>query len=190
MFRKVCMATAICLMICGASYAGGKARNPVVLMETSLGKITIELFPDKAPVSANNFLLYVKDGFYSGTLFHRVIPGFMIQGGGFTEKMQQKATRPPVRNDAANGLKNQRGTIAMARTADPDSASAQFFINLVDNPNLDRPKPDGWGYAVFGRVIKGMDTVDKIAMVKTGMRNGFQDVPSTPVVIRSVTVVK
>lgn len=191
MLRKALAVMAIGLLACGtAGAAGGTARNPVVLMDTSLGGITLELFPNKAPASVRNFLTYVRDGFYPGTVFHRVIPGFMIQGGGLTDSMQQKATKPPVRNEAANGLKNRRGTVAMARTAAPDSATSQFFINLVDNPNLDRPLPDGWGYAVFGRVIKGMDTVDKIAMVKTGMRNGYQDVPSTPVVIRSVTVVK
>ncbi len=191
MLKKVLTALAIGILACGtACAASGTAGNPVVQVDTSLGKITIELYPDKAPVSVGNFLQYAKNGFYSGTVFHRVIPGFMIQGGGFTEKMQQKATRAPVRNEAANGLKNQRGTIALARTANPDSATSQFFINLVDNPNLDRPMPDGFGYAVFGRVIKGMDTVDRIGSVRTAFRNGLQDVPQTPVIIKSVNISK
>lgn len=191
MLKKVFMIMAIALLACGTAHAGnGNARNPVVIVDTSLGEVTIELYPDKAPLSVKNFLHYVKVGFYSGTIFHRVIPGFMIQGGGFTEKMQQKATNPPVKNEAANRLKNQRGTIAMARTANPDSATSQFFINLEDNPNLNRPMPDGFGYAVFGRVIRGMDTVDRIASVRTGVRNGFQDVPRTPVIIKSVSISK
>jgi peptidyl-prolyl cis-trans isomerase A (cyclophilin A) len=132
----------------------------------------------------------VKDDFYSGTAFHRVIPGFMIQGGGFTAALQLKSTKAPIRNEADNGLKNDRGTIAMARTANPDSASSQFFINVVNNDGLNRPMPDGHGYAVFGKVIAGMDVVDKIAAVKTGMKMGFQDVPQTPVVIKSISVVK
>ncbi|MEA5115698.1 MAG: peptidylprolyl isomerase [Geobacteraceae bacterium] len=191
MLKKVFMAMAIGILACGtACAASGKARNPVVLVDTSLGKITIELYQDKAPVSVNNFLQYARNGFYSGTVFHRVIPGFMIQGGGFSEKLQQKETRAPIKNEASNGLKNQRGTIALARTANPDSATSQFFINLVDNPNLNRPMPDGSGYAVFGRVIKGMDTVDRIASVRTGVRNGFQDVPQAPVIIKSVSILK
>jgi peptidyl-prolyl cis-trans isomerase A (cyclophilin A) len=164
------------------------ANNPRVAMETSLGKIIMELFPKEAPETVKNFLLYVKNGFYEGTIFHRVIPGFMIQGGGFSPEMDPKATQPPIKNEAANGLKNDRGTVAMARTADPDSATAQFFINLVNNDRLNRPLPDGHGYAVFGKVVEGMEVVDQIAKVKTGVRMVFRDVPITPVVIKSVQV--
>jgi peptidyl-prolyl cis-trans isomerase A (cyclophilin A) len=162
------------------------AKNPRVVMETSMGKMTLELFPKEAPETVRNFLEYVKNGFYDGTIFHRVIPGFMIQGGGFSGEMEQKATRPPIKNEAANGLKNDRGTVAMARTADPHSATGQFFINLVNNDRLNRPLPDGHGYAVFGKVVEGMEVVDQIANVKTGMQMGFRDVPVTPVVIKSV----
>jgi peptidyl-prolyl cis-trans isomerase A (cyclophilin A) len=137
-----------------------------------------------------NFLEYVKSGFYNGTIFHRVIPGFMVQGGGFTVDMQEKQTKAPIKNEAGNGLKNNRGTIAMARTNNPDSATAQFFINVVNNDGLNRPLPDGFGYAVFGKVVSGMDVVDKIAKVKTVMRMGFRDVPEEPVVIKSVTLLK
>lgn len=170
--------------------AAAAAKNPTILMETSLGKVTIELFQKDAPISVKNFLTYVKDGFYTDTIFHRVIPGFMIQGGGFAAGMKEKPTRAPIRNEAASGLKNDRGAIAMARTANPDSASAQFFINLVDNRGLNRPMPDGHGYAVFGRVIEGMEVVDRIAAVKTGTVGPFQNVPLKPVVINSVKVVK
>jgi peptidyl-prolyl cis-trans isomerase A (cyclophilin A) len=165
-------------------------KNPVVLMETSLGNVKIELNQQKAPVSVKNFLEYVNSGFYNGTIFHRVIGTFMIQGGGFTPDMQPKATKAPIKNEADNGLKNDRGTIAMARTSNPESATAQFFINVVDNAMLNRPKPDGFGYAVFGKVIEGMDVVDKIKAVKTGITKGFRDVPETPVVIKSIKVVK
>jgi peptidyl-prolyl cis-trans isomerase A (cyclophilin A) len=191
MLKKIIMAIAV-LLVSGsiASGADGKVKNPVVLMETSLGAVKIELFPAKAPITVKNFLDYVKDGFYTGTTFHRVIPGFMIQGGGFTSDLQLKPTKRPIKNEADNGLKNDRGTIAMARTANPDSATSQFFINVVNNDGLNRPMPDGYGYAVFGKVIGGMDVVDKIAGVKTGMRMGFQDVPQTAVMIKSITVVK
>ena len=133
---------------------------------------------------------YVKKGFYSDTTFHRVIPGFMIQGGGFTAEMKVKSTDQPIRNEAANGLKNDRGTLAMARTANPDSATSQFFINVVNNSGLNRPLPDGYGYAVFGKVIEGMNVVDKIAEVKTGTMMGSQDVPLVPVIIKSIKIVK
>ncbi|MFO7640867.1 MAG: peptidylprolyl isomerase [Candidatus Competibacteraceae bacterium] len=167
--------------------------GPQVRMDTSLGSITLELAEDQAPKTVENFLGYVREGFYDGTIFHRVIDGFMIQGGGFTADFQQKATRPPIQNEADNGRKNQRGTIAMARTGDPHSATAQFFINVQDNPALDHraPTPQGWGYTVFGKVIDGMDVVDQIRRVPTG-RGGpggrFADVPATPVVIESVTL--
>jgi peptidyl-prolyl cis-trans isomerase A (cyclophilin A) len=191
MFRRSLTALTIVLTLSlFALPAGAVSKNPTVLMETSLGNVTIELFQKDAPISVKNFLSYVKDGFYNGTVFHRVIPGFMVQGGGFTSGMKEKTTKAPIRNEAANGLKNDRGTLAMARTANPDSASAQFFINVVDNQGLNRPMPDGHGYAVFGKVVKGMDVVDKIAAVKTGSHGPFQDVPLKPVVIKSVKVVK
>lgn len=161
------------------------SENPVVLLETTSGDILVELYPDKAPETVANFLKYVDDGFYNNTIFHRVIPGFMIQGGGLTARMQQKDTSAPIKNEADNGLKNDRGTIAMARTMDPHSATAQFFINLVDNDflNFQAPSGNGWGYCVFGRVTEGMDVVDKIAKVKTITVGMYQDVPSDLVVI-------
>jgi peptidyl-prolyl cis-trans isomerase A (cyclophilin A) len=157
-------------------------------METSMGNVKIQLDPQKAPISVKNFIDYVKSGFYNRTIFHRVIPGFMIQGGGFTAELKQKATKAPINNEGGNGLKNDRGTIAMARTANPDSATAQFFINVVNNDSLNRPSPDGYGYAVFGKVISGMDVVDKIAQVPTGYQKGMGDVPETPVIIKSMKV--
>jgi len=191
MFRKIIIVATACLLLAGiGTTAGAATRNPVVLLETSLGKVTIELYPDKAPITVKNFLAYVKQGFYDGTVFHRVIAGFMVQGGGFGADMQEKPTGKPIRNEAANGLKNDRGTIAMARTSNPDSATAQFFINLVNNDGLNRPMPDGHGYAVFGKVIGGMDVVDKIAGVRTGVRKGMRDVPLDPVVIKSVKIMK
>ena len=161
------------------------SENPVVLLETTSGDILVELYPDKAPETVANFLKYVDDGFYNNTIFHRVIPGFMIQGGGLTARMQQKDTSAPIKNEADNGLKNDRGTIAMARTMDPHSATAQVFINLVDNDflNFQAPSGNGWGYCVFGRVTEGMDVVDKIAKVKTTTVGMYQDVPSDLVVI-------
>ena len=165
---------------------------PSVEMRTSAGTIVIELNADKAPVTVDNFLGYVKDGYYNGTIFHRVIEGFMIQGGGFTKEMNEKPTRAPIANEAKNGLANQRGTIAMARRGDPNSATAQFFINVADNAFLDHTAPDirGWGYAVFGKVTEGMDVVNKITKVATGNQGMHQNVPTTPVVIESVTVVE
>ncbi len=163
------------------------AANPAVELKTSMGTIVIELYPEKAPKTVANFLQYVKDGFYDGTIFHRVIDGFMIQGGGFDANMKEKDTRQPIQNEAKNGLKNGAGTIAMARTSNPHSATAQFFINLVDNAGLDYPRPDGWGYAVFGKVTQGFDVVQKIGKVPTGNAGFmFQDVPKTPILIESV----
>lgn len=172
-----------------AGSAAAAATNPVVLIATSLGDITVELDAAKAPLTVANFLAYVDDGFYDGTIFHRVIKGFMIQGGGLTADMSQKPTRAPVRNEAGNGLRNRRGTIAMARTTAVDSATAQFFINHADNDSLDHRdnSPRGFGYAVFGRVTAGMDVVDRIAQVPTGRVGGHDDVPLTPVVIRKVS---
>ena len=156
----------------------------MIRFETSLGSFTVELFEKEAPLSAQNFLDYVDAGHFDGTVFHRVIPGFVIQGGGLTADMRQKPTRAPIRNEATNGLKNRRGTLSMARTNDPHSATSQFFVNLVDNAFLD-PGRGGAGYAVFGCVTEGMDGVDKIAAVKTGKKAGHQDVPVTPVEVTS-----
>ena len=166
--------------------------NPRALIKTSLGDITVELDAAKAPKSVENFITYAKDGFYDGTVFHRVIGNFMIQGGGFTPDLQQKPTRPSIQNEAKNGLSNKRGTLAMARTPDPNSATAQFFVNLVDNRNLDfvsDERAETWGYAVFGKVVAGMDTVDKIAATPTGPKGPFRsDVPTTDVVIEKVEI--
>jgi peptidyl-prolyl cis-trans isomerase A (cyclophilin A) len=161
--------------------------NPQVLIKTSKGEILLELYPAKAPVTVENFLKYVDDKHYDNTIFHRVISNFMIQGGGFTSTMQQKPMRAGIKLESQNGLKNDRGTIAMARTSVPDSATAQFFINVVDNSMLNHPQPDGHGYAVFGKVIQGMDTVDAIKGVKTSRNGMHQDVPSEPVVIQSMS---
>jgi len=163
-----------------------------VLLKTNKGDITLELDAEKAPKTVANFVQYVQDGFFDGTIFHRVISGFMIQGGGFTADMQQKETRAPVKNEADNGLPNKRGTIAMARTQIVDSATAQFFINLVDNAFLNHrdPTPNGYGYAVFGQVADGMETVDAIAKVSTGNHGFHQDVPTEAVVIESATVIE
>ncbi|MBP8867577.1 MAG: peptidyl-prolyl cis-trans isomerase [Propionivibrio sp.] len=161
---------------------------PTVELQTGQGVITIEFDAAKAPKTVENFLKYAKDGHYNGTIFHRVIPGFMIQGGGFDKEMKEKPTGAPLINEGKNGLKNLRGTIAMARRADPNSATAQFFINHKDNPSLDYPQPDGAGYAVFGKVTKGIEVVDKIAQVPTGNWGMHQNVPVTPVVIESVKI--
>ena len=161
---------------------------PTVEMQTSLGKIVIELDAEKAPKSVQNFVQYANAGFYNGTIFHRVIPGFMIQGGGFTTDMTQKNAPRKVDNEARNGLRNDRGTIAMARTSEPHSASSQFFINHRDNAPLNYPGADGWGYAVFGKVSQGMEVVDAIAKVNTGNRGMHQNVPLEPIVIESVKI--
>ncbi len=175
----------------GALAAEPAAAKPTrVALETSLGRIVVELRADKAPKSVDNFVQYVNAGFYNGTIFHRVISGFMIQGGGFTPDMAQKTTRAPIASESNNGLHNVRGSIAMARTADPNSATAQFFINVVDNAGLDYPGSDGYGYTVFGNVVEGMDTVDKIRAVPTGRHGFFQDVPQTAVVIKTAQIVK
>jgi peptidyl-prolyl cis-trans isomerase B (cyclophilin B) len=179
---------AVSAVMAGAQ--GGK--NPVLLMSTSMGDIKIELDPEKAPVTVKNFLDYVEAKHYDGTIFHRVIKGFMIQGGGFDKDMKQRPTKAPIKNEAGNGLKNVTGTIAMARTNVVDSATAQFFINVVDNAFLDHKNetPSGFGYAVFGKVVEGMDVVRKIEQVPTTSRMGNQDVPTEPVIIKSVSVVK
>ncbi len=162
--------------------------NPQVVMQTSKGDIVLELYLDKAPLTVQNFIRYIETGFYNGTIFHRVIPGFMNQGGGFSKDMVKKPTQAPIQNEANNGLKNDRGTIAMARTPDPHSATAQFFINTVDNAflNFKSQTPSGWGYAVFGKVIKGMEVVNAISKAKTGIQGRFRDVPKVQVEIISI----
>lgn len=156
----------------------------MVVFETTLGTIQVELCPEQAPLTVENFLEYVDAGFYDGTIFHRVIPGFMLQGGGFAADMTRKPTRPPIKNEADNGLKNARGALSMARTSEVDSATSQFFVNVVDNAFLDHGERD-FGYAVFARVVEGMDVVDRIAAVETTTRGSYQDVPAEPVVIES-----
>jgi len=178
-------ALATVALLCLSLHAHAESQR--VLMKTSMGDITLELDADKAPQTVDNFLVYVDEGFYDGTIFHRVIDGFMIQGGGLGPDMQKKATREPVANEAKNGLRNVRGSISMARTGDPHSATAQFFINHKDNVNLDYPSRDGWGYAVFGQVVDGMDVVDAIADVPTDSQGGRRDVPKETVLIESVT---
>lgn len=175
-----------------AQQTSQSAAAPRVKLETSLGVIMLELDAQKAPKTVANFVQYVKDKHYDGTVFHRVIDGFMIQGGGFTADMQQKPTRPSIQNEADNGLKNLPLTVAMARTNDPHSASAQFFINVADNRFLNHTQPtlNGWGYAVFGKVVAGADVVDKIRQVRTGNRGMFQDLPTTPVTILKATLEK
>jgi cyclophilin family peptidyl-prolyl cis-trans isomerase len=186
----------VCLLLLGLCLAGSAfaadAKNPVLVLETSLGNVKVELFQKEAPISVKNFLDYAKSGFYDGTIFHRVIPGFMIQGGGFTKDLQQKPTKAQIKNEATNGLKNERGTLAMARTMVVDSASSQFFVNVANNEFLNHREggPSAYGYAVFGKVISGMEVVDKIAATQTGMQQGFTDVPVTPVIIKAVKIAK
>jgi peptidyl-prolyl cis-trans isomerase A (cyclophilin A) len=165
------------------------AKAPMVSMKTSMGEIVIELYPDKAPKTVENFLAYVKEGYYSGTIFHRVINNFMIQGGGMTRNMEPKRTKNPIQIESQNGLKNKAGMISMARTSQPDSATSQFFINTVDNPDLDFPAPDGHGYTVFGKVVKGIEVVNKIRAVPTIRTGNMGDVPISPVLIDSVTLI-
>jgi cyclophilin family peptidyl-prolyl cis-trans isomerase len=172
------------------SFSVHAAEAPHVLLKTSMGDIVLELDADKAPKSVENFLKYVKNGQYKGTIFHRVIDGFMIQGGGFDKAMNQKPTAAPIKNEGSNGLKNLPYTVAMARTGDPDSATAQFFINVNNNAMLDYPGRDGHGYAVFGKVISGQDVVDKIRLVPTHTSGMYQNVPQTPVVIENATLTK
>ena len=164
--------------------------NPVVVVSTSMGEITLELFKDRAPVSVENFLQYVREGFYEGTIFHRVKRGYVVQGGGYTAEMVERATRPPIMNEATNGLKNARGTVAMARTRALRSGTSQFYINLANNTALDHRgySPDDFGYAVFGRVLSGMEVVDQIAATPTGPSGDHEDVPKAPVVIQKVTI--
>ncbi|RKZ39762.1 MAG: peptidyl-prolyl cis-trans isomerase [Gammaproteobacteria bacterium] len=182
----------LCLFV-ATQVMSAETKSPVVEMQTNFGTIVLELNAEKAPKTVANFLQYAKDGFYDGTIFHRVIGNFMIQGGGFTKDYQEKKTRQPIPNEANNGLKNALGTIAMARTPNPHSATAQFFINVVDNASLNYKAPNsrGWGYAVFGKVIKGMEVVDGIKKVKTGSGGKFRsDVPQTPVIIQKMSIRK
>lgn len=172
-----------------ASPAAAAAKTERVQFATTAGKFTIEVYPDAAPKTVANFMEYAKSGFYSGTIFHRVINGFMVQGGGYDRDMKEKPTRAPIPLEAQNGLKNKAGTVAMARTSNPNSATAQFFVNVVDNPNLDYPQPDGNGYAVFGKVVEGMDTIDKIKTTPTTAYGAMRNVPAAPIVIESATVV-
>jgi cyclophilin family peptidyl-prolyl cis-trans isomerase len=178
----------LCFVVLGVVASGARAANPIVIMETSMGTIKIELFEDKAPVTVKNFLSYVEDKHYDGLIFHRVIESFMIQGGGFEPGLKkEKKTKEPIKNESDNQLSNTRGTLAMARTSEPNSATSQFFINVKDNTFLDRAMArDKVGYCVFGRVIEGMDVVDKIKAVKTSTKMGMDDVPDNDVVIKSV----
>jgi peptidyl-prolyl cis-trans isomerase A (cyclophilin A)/peptidyl-prolyl cis-trans isomerase B (cyclophilin B) len=183
--------TTLLLLWCSVLAGHAAAANPQVEFTTNVGSFVVELYSDKAPATVDNFLRYVNDGFYKGTIFHRVIPGFVVQGGGFTKDYQQKPTREPVKNEAANGLKNVTATLAMARTSDPHSATAQFFINLKDNNFLDHraPNPREYGYTVFGRVVKGMDVVQKIAAVPTGAGGPFPaEVPQQTVIVEETRV--
>jgi peptidyl-prolyl cis-trans isomerase A (cyclophilin A) len=185
--RRTALVLAATLTLGANAWAQGAA--PRVKLATSAGDIVVELAPEKAPKTVANFLQYVQDKHYDGTVFHRVIDGFMIQGGGFTADMRQKPTRAPVSLEASNGLKNAKYTIAMARTGDPNSATSQFFINVKDNAMLDAPNPDGHGYTVFGKVVAGADVVDKIRAVQTGNKGGMQNVPLDTITIQSATVV-
>lgn len=187
MLKSTLAAMAAVFAISAFSPAMAAKGDPHVLLTTSAGNIELELNSQKAPISVDNFLKYVNSGFYNNTTFHRVIPGFMVQGGGFNEQMQQKQPNPPIKNEADNGLRNTRGTIAMARTADQDSATSQFFINVADNAFLDHGQRD-FGYAVFGKVVKGMDVADKIFQVQTHNVGPYQNVPTKPVVILSAKV--
>jgi peptidyl-prolyl cis-trans isomerase A (cyclophilin A) len=184
------LATATLAVAMAPLNALAQTAAPKVRVTTSMGDIVLELYPDKAPKTVDNFLQYVRDKHYNDTVFHRVMDGFMVQGGGFTVDFEQKATRAPIPLEAQNGVKNDRGTIAMARTANPNSATAQFFINVVDNAMLNAPNPDGYGYTVFGKVIQGMDVVDKIKTMPVGNKGPHQNVPKTPITILKATLEK
>jgi peptidyl-prolyl cis-trans isomerase B (cyclophilin B) len=183
---------ALFALVLSFAAAAAPAANPLVEVRTNMGSFTLELYPENAPKTVENFLQYVKDGHYNGTIFHRVIPGFMIQGGGFTPGFEEKPTRPPIRNEAGNGLRNGFGMVSMARTADPHSATAQFFINVAENSTLDfkAPTNEGYGYTPFGRVAKGMDVVERIVKVPTGPgKPPHTDVPKKPVIIERMQIV-
>lgn len=183
------MKRVLALFALSACFGLAAAANPQVQLNTNQGDILVELYPEKAPKTVANFLQYVRDKHYDGTVFHRVIPGFMVQGGGMDAAMKEKPTRAPIENEARNGLKNAPGTLAMARTGDPHSATAQFFINVAPNDFLDYPSRDGWGYAVFGKVVRGQEVVDKIARVPTRNVGFHQNVPAEPVVIQSARII-
>ena len=189
-FRALAVTLCLGAMLALAGQAQAADPDPAVKLETSMGDIIVRLDSRKAPISTANFVQYVKSGFYDGTVFHRVIKNFMIQGGGMGADMKQKTTRASIRNEADNGLKNNKYTIAMARTGNPNSATSQFFINVKDNDNLNAPQPDGHGYTVFGKVVSGTEVVDKIKAVATGNKGMHQNVPVTPVTITSATLVK
>ncbi|MEQ1485802.1 peptidylprolyl isomerase [Methyloglobulus sp.] len=192
--RTLILSALLCISATSSFATENKMSEPSskIKLTTSLGAIIVQLNTEKAPVSSANFLTYVNEGFYNGTIFHRVIKGFMAQGGGFDAAFKQKETHASIKNEADNGLKNARGTLAMARTNDPNSATGQFFINLKDNGFLDHtsPTPSGWGYAVFGEVVEGMEVVDKMAEQPTGNKGGHQDVPKTDIIIEKAEVVK
>ena len=190
--KKILLSLVLLSALVSSAHAAAKGDMPVVMLETNYGDIYVQLDGRKAPMTTANFIQYVKSGHYDGTIFHRVINDFMIQGGGLTQDMDEKRTFAPIKNEAANGLKNRKYTIAMARTSDPNSATSQFFINTRDNAFLDfkSASPDGWGYAVFGKVIKGQDVVDKIEKVETGNKRGHADVPVKPVVIKKAVMVE
>lgn len=192
LFASFCLLALCFCFNANPSHAAKAADEPVVKLETSMGDILVSLNARKAPITTANFIQYVKSGHYDGTIFHRVIKDFMIQGGGMTPEMKEKHTQAPIRNEANNGLRNKKYTIAMARTNDPHSASSQFFINTKDNDFLDfkAQTPQGWGYAVFGKVIQGQDVVDKIEKAATGRRAGHGDVPQTPIIIKKAYVVE
>ena len=190
-FLRLAVSLVVVTALACVPLARAAEGDPVVVLKTSLGEIDIQLDPTNAPVSTANFLSYVKSGFYNGVIFHRVIPGFVAQGGGFTEDMKQKDTQPPIKNEATNGLHNLRGTISMARTNDPNSATSQFFLNLVNNSDkLDPGGVSPEGYAVFGKITKGLDVLDKMATMPTVSVGPFSDVPTTPIVIISATIQK
>lgn len=185
-FIRMMSALSLTWMVANAN----AADTQHVSLKTNMGEIVLELYPDKAPKTVANFLQYVKTSHYNGTIFHRVIDGFMIQGGGFDKNMKEKPTNPPIENEAKNGLKNEAYTVAMARTMAPHSATAQFFINVKNNEFLDYPSRDGWGYCVFGKVVKGTDVVDKIKVIETTGNGMYQNVPVKPVVIETASVTK
>ncbi|MDR2853529.1 MAG: peptidyl-prolyl cis-trans isomerase [Burkholderiaceae bacterium] len=188
--RRFLLILTACAVLCGAAAAQTPASASRVRLNTSMGDIVVQLDSAKAPKTVANFLRYVREKHYDGTIFHRVINGFMIQGGGFTASLQEKPAHAPIPLEASNGLKNDKYTIAMARTSDPNSATAQFFINVQDNAMLNAPNPDGHGYAVFGKVVEGASVVDKIKAVSTGSRNGMEDVPLSSIIIKSATELK
>jgi cyclophilin family peptidyl-prolyl cis-trans isomerase len=192
MTRPILVLAAAAIFLAGSTLAQTPAANPKVLLKTTMGDITLELYPAKAPITVKNIIDYVNAKFYDGLIFHRVMPGFMIQCGGLTADMREKPNNAPIKNEAGNGLKNDRGSVAMARLPEPDTASSQFFINLVNNDGLNHRNntPEGFGYCVFGKVVAGMSVVDAIAKVPTGSKRGHGDVPLEPITILSASVVK